>query len=271
MTAQDQQSRARLLKALSDLLDESTAALTDVTTATERTVEVWNEAHDAMEAARALPVPENVREGEPYDDPAFEDLARTMVVWGTAQSALCAQFFLAGQAARTLPDGMEPVATVLSSRPGNGTSTVDKAFPAGTQLHTAAQVLAMGRVPPGWQAVPVDRTEEMKRAAMELLLDGLDIYVNGQDQIVIETDAPRRIWKAMLAAAPRPPAAQEPSSTADGASESIRRALHWIDADLRETMRDYLRRMASDDEFHKSVDQLEHILRQGLGKAEPAP
>lgn len=74
---------------------------------------------------------------------------------------------------------------------------------------TASQVLAMGRVPPGWQAVPVERTEEMKRAAMELLLDGLDIYVNGQDQIVIETDAPRRLWKAFLAAAPRPPAAQE--------------------------------------------------------------
>lgn len=113
------------------------------------------------------------------------------------------------QAARALPAGMEPVAEVLSSRPGNDTSVIDKAMPAGAKLYTTAQVQAMGRVPPEWQAVPVERTEEMKRAVMELLLDGLDIYVNGQEQIVIETDAPRRLWKAFLAAAPRPPAAQK--------------------------------------------------------------
>jgi len=54
-------------------------------------------------AARTLPAPENVRAGEPYDNPAFEDLARTMGVWGTAQAALCAQFFLAGHGAQVAP------------------------------------------------------------------------------------------------------------------------------------------------------------------------
>lgn len=38
---------------------------------------------------------ENVREGAPYDNPAFEHLARDLGVWGTAQSAICAQFWLA--------------------------------------------------------------------------------------------------------------------------------------------------------------------------------
>lgn len=43
--------------------------------------------------------PENVRVGEAYDDPRFEELARTMDVWGRADGALCAQFWLAGRRA----------------------------------------------------------------------------------------------------------------------------------------------------------------------------
>ena len=39
--------------------------------------------------------PESIREGAPYDNPEFEQLARDMGVWGTAQSAVCAQFWLA--------------------------------------------------------------------------------------------------------------------------------------------------------------------------------
>ena len=39
--------------------------------------------------------PENIREGAPYNNPEFEQLARDMGVWGTAQSAVCAQFWLA--------------------------------------------------------------------------------------------------------------------------------------------------------------------------------
>lgn len=40
---------------------------------------------------------ENLREGEPYDNPAFEALARALGVWGTAQSAVCAQFWIAAK------------------------------------------------------------------------------------------------------------------------------------------------------------------------------
>lgn len=95
------------------------------------------------------------------------------------------------QAARAMPGGVEPVGEVLSSRPCNDTSTIDKALPTGTKLYTAAQVLAMGRVPPGWEI-----TEEMHIAAVKVLhraagVDGL----------------PQRMVDAMLAAAPRPPAA----------------------------------------------------------------
>lgn len=43
---------------------------------------------------------ENVREGTPYNDPAFESLARELGVWGTAQSATCAQFWQEAQAQR---------------------------------------------------------------------------------------------------------------------------------------------------------------------------
>lgn len=42
--------------------------------------------------------PENIRAGDPYDDPAFERLAREHDVWGRAESALCAVFWLAGKA-----------------------------------------------------------------------------------------------------------------------------------------------------------------------------
>ena len=61
-------------------------------------------------------------------------------------------------------------------------------------------------VPDGWKLVPVDLTPEMKREFMDLLMDGIDIYVNRRDQIEIQTDAPRRIWKAVLALAPSAPA-----------------------------------------------------------------
>ena len=67
----------------------------------------------------------------------------------------------------------------------------------------AAQV-----VPDGWTLVPVDLTPEMKREFMDLLMDGIDIYVNRRDQIEIQTDAPRRIWKAVLALSPAAPQAQ---------------------------------------------------------------
>lgn len=44
---------------------------------------------------------ENIREGAPYDDPAFESLCREHDIWGTAQSAVCAVFWMAAKAALT--------------------------------------------------------------------------------------------------------------------------------------------------------------------------
>lgn len=46
--------------------------------------------------------------------------------------------------------------------------------------------------------------------------------------------------------------------------EEIKKAIEWIDYDLRETMRDYLRNMASYDDIHTSVDRLEAILISAL-------
>ena len=98
-TAQDQQSRADF---------EAWATSKGIQLTRDIDGEVFHypltkAAWAAWQAARSLPAPENVREGEPYDNPAFEDLARTMGVWGTAQAALCAQFFLAGHGAQVAP------------------------------------------------------------------------------------------------------------------------------------------------------------------------
>lgn len=41
--------------------------------------------------------PENIRAGDPYDDPEFESLCREHQIWGTAASALCAVFWRAGR------------------------------------------------------------------------------------------------------------------------------------------------------------------------------
>lgn len=59
-----------------------------------------------LNAWNGLPDPEapkNLREGEPYNDPKFEELARTHGIWGTAQSALCAQFWQAARRAQVVP------------------------------------------------------------------------------------------------------------------------------------------------------------------------
>lgn len=79
-------------------------------------------------------------------------------------------------------------------------------------------------VPDGWKLVPVDLTPEMKREFMDLLMDGIDIYVNRRDQIEIQTDSPRRIWKAVLALSPAAPKAQADGRDADG--EAFRTAAH---------------------------------------------
>ncbi len=58
--------------------------------------------------------PENIREGAPYDNPEFEQLARAMGIWGTPQAALCAQFWLA--ATHPTQQGLDAAARELIDR-----------------------------------------------------------------------------------------------------------------------------------------------------------
>lgn len=105
------------------------------------------------------------------------------------------------------PAGMEPVGYMIDwpDEPELGHYFAEKANDGARSqaLHTATQVQAMGRVPPGWQAVPVEPTEEMARA---FRADDAPHY------FVMTTlrcaDFGER-YRAALAAAPRPPAAQE--------------------------------------------------------------
>ncbi len=62
---------------------------------TDLTLTVAWHAVQAAHRAPETPTAENIRDGAPYDNPEFEQLARDMGVWGTAQSAVCAQFWLA--------------------------------------------------------------------------------------------------------------------------------------------------------------------------------
>lgn len=79
-----------------------------------------------LNAWNGLPDPEapkNLREGEPYNDPKFEELARTYGIWGTAQSALCAQFWQAARRAPAVPQGWKLV-------PEKSTEAMARAFRA---------------------------------------------------------------------------------------------------------------------------------------------
>ncbi|WP_200843927.1 hypothetical protein [Pantoea sp. 18069] len=119
------------------------------------------------------------------------------------------------QAARALPAGMEPVARVCQGAGANiqwrkGMTYADLPAIDGQDLYTAAQVQAMGRVPPEWQAVPMESTRTMKAAGRQALKGAADCTSTGQAVIVFE---------AMCAAAPRPPAAPttEPQAPTTGA------------------------------------------------------
>ena len=234
-TAQDQQSRAEL----SDFEAWYAKQCMRSDDAKQGLIRAW--AHLAWKAARALPAAENVREGEPYDAPAFEDLARTMGVWGTAQAALCAQFFLAGRGA--VPAGMESLRDVIrrcadfiENAPVSsgvcccGDSIEHHADPMScghsprdqwdysaesmvAELRAAtaeAQVQAMGRVPPDWQAVPVEPTSKqvvlMAGAILQQAQGTADTRHPYWHQAVEQAE---KAYRDALAAAPRPPAAQE--------------------------------------------------------------
>lgn len=114
------------------------------------------------------------------------------------------------QAARALPAGVTPVAKIHKGKltwsiPWPEYSVDTALLTGGHDLFTAAQVLAMGRVPPGWQAVPVEPTKEMKRGAQMAAMDHSD---HGE-WLTYEWQDVLRTWKGLLAAAPRPPAAQQ--------------------------------------------------------------
>lgn len=113
----------------------------------------------------------------------------------------------AEEAARALP------ANSSVSNAGSG-ALLDGVEPAFTRRHedicgdevgppefgySASQVLAMGRVPPGWRSVPMESTRTMKAVGRQALKGAADCTSTGQAVMVFE---------AMCAAAPRPPAAR---------------------------------------------------------------
>ena len=114
------------------------------------------------------------------------------------------------QAARALPEGLEPVAHIRK----NGfrfNGEIEPQDDSELPLYTAAQVQAMGRVPPGWQAVPV---ELLKRVE-----DALGSFIGECDWSQSDMDA----WDDLCAhiAAPRPPAAQEGKPLTDEQIDAI--------------------------------------------------
>ncbi|HEI8891595.1 TPA: hypothetical protein SLG48_000663 [Klebsiella pneumoniae] len=88
----------------------------------------------------------------------------------------------------------KPVAEVLSNRPGNDTSTIDRELPAGTQLYRHAQPALV--VPDGYVMVPREPTDEMIAAAMNCE----DVLFNSDDSFCVQFG---NIYEAMLAAAPQ--------------------------------------------------------------------
>lgn len=117
------------------------------------------------------------------------------------------------------PAGIEPVARVCQGAGANiqwrkGMTYADLPAIDGQDLYTAAQVQGMGRVPPEWQAVPMESTRTMKAAGRQALKGAADCTSTGQAVIVFE---------AMCAAAPRPPAAPattEPQAPTTGAGSA---------------------------------------------------
>jgi|SRR5690554_3590776 len=77
---------------LDNMLDDRTATLFPV-----RTGFHGKPLYAAPQPAEQQPCPEDIREGAPYDDPAFESLCREHEVSGTAAAAQCAVFWEAGK------------------------------------------------------------------------------------------------------------------------------------------------------------------------------
>lgn len=104
---------------------------------------------------------ENIRAGDPYDDLAFERLARDHDVWGRAESALCAVFWLAGKGQP--PSGQSAADQIAeASRPLPGIyRNVREAYAAGFE-DARLTALSILRAQPATATVPADEMEEMR-------------------------------------------------------------------------------------------------------------
>jgi hypothetical protein len=76
---------------------------------------------------------------------------------------------------------------------------------AWSAIEDYATRLSAPRIPPGYALVPVEPTDDMKRAGLNVLLHEGDIYAREDGTIVIETITPRDLWRDMLNAAPPAP------------------------------------------------------------------
>ncbi|MCT9812456.1 hypothetical protein N0K08_17575 [Acidovorax sp. Be4] len=176
---------------------------------------------------------------------------------------------LAIEASRAQPAGIDPVAKVLSSRPGNDTSTIDKAFPEGIKLYTKAQVQAV-----------LDKERSALLAAIK------DRAVAGA---LLVSDV-----QSIMEGAPRPPAAQLDNSLAQiaavaacfgddwpdvpGEPEVLRR-VKWAARQLKAAQTrppltdERISEIDDETHFHESPDwprRFARAIEAELGKA-PAP
>lgn len=84
-------------------------------------------------------------------------------------------------------------------------------------------------VPEGWKLVPVEITEAMKSAGMDVLMNQTDIYADDYGNVTVETITPRRIYTAMLAAAPSPEGQEQAPQPAEGGAILERAWYHKMD------------------------------------------
>lgn len=96
---------------------------------------------------------------------------------------------------------------------------LDKWMPFQVMIADAAdrieRLLKTGALPEGWMAVPLEITDQMQEAAMEVLLHRGDIYAREDGTIVIETITPKDLWDELL----RVVAASRPSAQEVGEAE----------------------------------------------------
>ena len=99
----------------------------------------------------------------------------------------------AWQAARALPAGMEPAGEVTgcTSAGGGLNNSISRALPQGTKLYTAAQVLAMGRVPPGCVAVNAGALQMVVNALRRDADDGKTVRGEMADELIAATQWPQ--------------------------------------------------------------------------------